>query len=142
MANNRHNNRGNNKQKRYTGNNVNPLSGPLQMSSYAIRLIKNMAYGEFNLERDGHLFQTNEFLNVAVRAAANKLYEQQVYVMALDYSYGNTTDPAIIKMKTKHKRAFDAWQYVYSTLGSMLMTKDMGLLAGMMHRLSDYKYDL
>ena len=47
-----------------------------------------------------------------------------------------------MKMKTKHKRAVDAWSYVWNTLGCMLNTKDTGLLAGMMNRLSDYKYDL
>ena len=142
MANNNRNNKRNNNNKRYTGNNVSPLSGPLQMSGYALRLIKNMAYGEFNMERDGHLFQTYEFLSVAINVAKNKLYENQVYMQALGFSYGNTNDSVIIKMKNKHRRAVDAWNYVYNTLGCMITTKDMGLLAGMMNRLSDYKYDL
>ena len=80
------------KLKRYKGKNVSPTSGPIQMGQYAIRKIKDIAFGNFNFEQDAHNFQNKEFLMAAIHEVETKVIEQQVYNTALAYAYGASTD--------------------------------------------------
>ena len=56
----------NNKPKRYKGKNVHPLSGSMQMGQHAIRLIKNLAFNNFNMETDGVYFQNQDYIMAAI----------------------------------------------------------------------------
>lgn len=137
---------GNNKQKqtlkRYKGKNVSPFSGVGQMGQYALRMIKNIAFGNFNYEHDMIMFQNRDFLTALLHEAQNKVIEQQIYCNALNYAYACSTDSMVIRMINKHKRALDAWTLVYNTAGSILQTGDLALIAGLMNRLPDYKHVL
>ena len=128
--------------KRYKGKNVSPFSGAVQMGQYAARLLRNMAFQNFDLEKDGIMFQNRDFLIAAYREAENKVVEQQIYVNGLSYAYACSTDANVIRMINKHKRALDGWNMVYNTIGSILQTGDLGLLAGLMNRLPDYRHVL
>lgn len=127
-------------QKRYKGKNVHPLSGPVQMGQHATRLIKNLAFGNFNMETDGAYFQNQEFLMAAIHEVGERVKKEEIYNVALNYTYGNTNDITVLKMINEHKRALDAWNFVYSTLSMMVSTGDMSLLLTLMNRLPDYKY--
>lgn len=139
-------NNNNNKQKstlkRYKGKNVSPFSGAVQMGQYALRMIRNIAFQNFDLQKDGVMFQNRDFLLAAHHEAENKVIEQQIYYNALTYAYACSSDSTVLRLINKHKRALDGWTFVYNTIGSILQTGDFGLLAGLMSRLPDYKYVL
>lgn len=140
--NNNRNNRGKNQQqqKRYRGKNVHPLSGSVQMGQYAVRLIENLAFGNFNMDTDSVYFQNQDFLMAAIHEVENKIKEENIYNTALSYTYGTSTDITVLKLMNNHKRALDAWNLIYSTFVGILHTQDLSLLVGLMSRLPDYRY--
>lgn len=138
------NHKNNNKKtlKRYKGKNVNPFSGAVQMGQYASRMIKDIAFGNFNYEKDYMMFQNTDFLNAAIHEAEQKVIEQQIYNTALNYTYANSNDATVFRLMNKHKKALDGWMLVYTMLCGILQSGDLGLLVGLMNRLPDYKHVL
>lgn len=136
------NNNGNRQpqKKRYKGKNVSPMSGVVQMGQHALRLIKNMAFGNFDIQKDGVYFQNQEFLQAAIHEVQEKVKEENIYCTALNFTYGASNDVTVINMINKHKRALDGWNYVLNTLMCILNTGDQTLLAGLLSRLRDYRY--
>lgn len=126
--------------KRYKGKNIHPMSGVVQMGQHAMRLIKNMAFGNFNIEKDGIYFQNQEFLRAALHEVEEEVKKQSIYCAALHYAYGSSTDVTVIELTNQHKRALDAWTYVYNTLLCILNSGDITLLVGLLNRLQDYRY--
>lgn len=138
MGNNRNQNQP--RKQRYKGKNVNPMSGVVQMGQHALRLIKNMAFGNFNMQKDGVYFQNQEFLLAAIHEVENEVKKQNIYCTALNNTYGCSTDVTVIKMINDHKRALDGWNFTLNTLVCILNTRDTSLLVGMLKRLPDYRY--
>lgn len=131
-----------NKLKRYKGKNVSPTSGPVQMGQFAARKIKDIAFGNFNYEKDIVYFRNKEFLNAAIHEAETKVIEEQIYNTSLLYTYGASDDGIVLRMMNRHKRALDGWTLVYNTIAGIIRTEDLGLLIGLMNRLPDYKHVL
>jgi len=134
------NNNNRKQQKRYKGKNVHPMSGTAQMGQHALKIIKNMGFGNFNMETDGVYFQNQEFLMAAIQEVQNKVKEENIYNTALAFTYGASDDITVIRMMNNHKRALDGWHMVLGILGSIMNTGDITLLYGLMNRLPDYRY--
>ena len=84
--------------KRYKGKNIHPMSGVVQMGQHAMRLIKNMAFGNFSIEKDGIYFQNQEFLRAALHEVEEEVKKQSIYCAALHYAYGSSTDVTVIEL--------------------------------------------
>lgn len=134
------NNQQQKRKKKYTGKNVNPLSGTIQMGQHGIRAIRNLAFGNFNMEKDGVYFQNHDYVMAVIHEVENKIKEENIYNTALNFTYGMTNDITVIKMMNDHKRALDAWTMVLNTLGAIMNTGDITLLVGLANRLPDYRY--
>lgn len=134
------NNNQNNKPKRYKGKNVHPLSGSMQMGQHAIRLIKNLAFNNFNMETDGVYFQNQDYIMAAIHEVEGKIKEENIYNSALNYAYGASNDITVLRLMNNHKRALDAWNMIYGVLVAILNTGDISLLLGLASRLPDYRY--
>lgn len=135
-GNNRNNN--NNRGPRYTGRNVDPKGDAIRMGRFALGKIRDMANGKFNMN-DAHLFIEDNFVAAANQAIVEKIRENDIYYMALTYTYGATTDSQTLKLINKAWTGKDGWNYALTCVNQIHMTKDLSIINGMLNRLPNYR---
>ena len=134
------NNQQQKQKKKYRGKNVHPLSGTVQMGQHAIKTIRNIAFGNFDINRDGIYFQNYDYIMAAIHEVEGKIKEENIYNVALNYTYGASNDITVMKLINDHKRALDAWNLVLNILTNIMNTGDITMLYGLANRLTDYRY--
>lgn len=146
MANNNRNggNRGGGKRppqpKRYKGKNVSPFSGPTQLYRDTKQVLKNIAFGTFDINKDGHKLQNADWINMAIFTAQKEANKNWVIYTSVELVNPGTTNVDILTIIEDHRKGMQGWCMVAEMLNSYRSTGDIGLIYGLMNRLPDYKY--
>ena len=138
------NNKQQKKQKpvRYKGKNVDPMGDVSRMGRFGISMIKDIASGRFDFQRNAITFSNTDFVRSTLAEVERKIKEQNIYLTALQYCYGNSTDVDVLRLIDQHIKSKDGWTYVYETLWTIYNTKNVNIVIGMINRLPEYRYVL
>lgn len=127
----------------YRGKNVDPMGDPGRMRRHATSLFKDMAHGKAkSIDEYRTLFANAAYLKAAIDEVTKKVYEQNIYNQALNFTYGASTDAVIRQMIDRHHKAHEGWSYILQTLYQIANSNDVTFILGLMNRLPDYKYVL
>lgn len=120
-----------------------PMSNTKTMANEGMRLIRNIAFGNFNMYNDGHVFRDITFVNATIAEVDKRLFDAQVHVNAMAYAYGSCEDPRVVALRFNDQKRVDAYMLIRETLSSIAATGgDTGFLLNLVNKLPKYKYNI
>lgn len=122
--------------------NPDPMSNVRDMGRYGIRVIRDIAKGKFNFYNEGHIFRNIDFVMATIDEVQKKIYEANIHVMAMEYTYANSTDQVVKDLLMRDKRTSEAYNLVYSALSKIAATGDTRYLQILLNQLPRYKYNM
>lgn len=116
-------------------------AGELEMD--AIRVFRDIARGNIDVERDGKYFLNPQFLECCITSASLKLslYTTQ-YNGVLMLVNNGTTDQTTISILEYNKRCMEAYTFIYNHLNNIKVTGDPNYLITMSNNLRNYRNNI
>ena len=134
---------GNNKnKKRAMPKNVDPLSNAKIMGREGMKMIRNIAFGNFNFYNEGHVFRNPEFVTNIMIEVDKRILDANIHLTALNYAYPGTQEPSVLSLIHRDTKTYEGYMLVRYVLEGILKTGDTRLLYTLMTRLPEYKYNL
>lgn len=122
--------------------NPDPMSNVRDMGRYGIRVMRDIAKGKFNFYNEGHIFRNMDFVRATMDEVQRKIYEANIHVMAIEYTYANSTDQVVKDLLMRDKRTSEAYTLIYNTLLKIMNTGDTRYLQILLNQLPRYKYNM
>ncbi len=123
--------------------NPNPMSNSKTMGREGMRIIKDIAFGTFNIYNSGHIFRNLDFVQATLVEVDKRLYESGLHVKAIEFAYSGTQDKQVLNILLRDKKTFEAYCLVRETLVSIITTNgDTGFLYVLANKLPQYKYNI
>ena len=119
-----------------------PMSNTKTMANEGMRLIRNIAFGNFNMYNDGHVFRDINFVNATIAEVEKRLFDAQIHVNAMAYAYGACEDPRVVSLRFNDQKRLDAYMLIREVLYGVATTGDTGLLYNLLNKLPKYKYNI
>lgn len=124
-------------------NNPDPMSNVRDMGRYGIRVIRDIAKGKFNFYNEGHIFRNLDFTSATIAEVEKKIYEANIHVTAMQYTYANSSDPVVHELLMKDMREAEAYLLVHRTLKLVLNSGgDTRYIQILINKLPKYKYNM
>jgi len=124
-------------------NNPDPMANVRDMGRYGIRVIRDIAKGKFNLYNEGHIFRNIDFTMATMEEVKRKIYEANIHVTAMQYTYGNSNDNIVQDLLIRDMRTVEAYTLVYNTLKNVVDTGgDTRYIQVLINKLPRYKYNM
>lgn len=127
--------------KKNNGNKQPPINAKT-MGRAGMKAIKDLAFGNYDFYKEGHVFRNPEFVKATIAEVDKKLYNVQVILNALNYAYGNSEELAIKSLIDKTERSCRAYMFIRQQLCSTLTTGDTGFLLILPKILGPFKYNI
>lgn len=135
------NNKQKKKQPKYS--NPDPMSNVRDMGRHGLKMIRDIAKGNFNFYNDGHYFRNNDFTTATIEEVKRELYKANIHATAMQYTYANSSDPVVQKMIVDDMKAVEAYTLVYDTLMLVLgYGGDTRYLQILLTQLPRYRYNM
>ena len=132
-----------NKKKQPVYKNPDPMSNVRDMGRYGIRVIRDIAKGKFNFYNEGHIFRNNDLTMATMEEVKKKIYEANIHVTAMQYTYGYSNDPSVQDLLMRDMRTVEAYTLVYQALKLILDNGgDTRYLQILITKLPKYKYNM
>lgn len=119
-----------------------PMSNTKTMAAEGMRLIRNIAFGNFNMYNDGHVFRDVNFVNATILEVEKRLFDAQVHVNAMAYAYATCDDPRVVSLRFNDQKKVDAYNLIREVLCCIATTGDTGFLYNLVNKLPKYKYNI
>ena len=132
----------NNNKKRGMPKNVDPLSNAKTMSREGMKIIRNIAFGNFNFYNEGHVFRNPDFVSNTILEVDKRILDASIHLTALSYAYPGTQEPSVLSLIHRDTKTYEGYMLVRQVLEGIIKTGDTRLLYTLMTRLPEYKYTL
>lgn len=140
---NRHqNNKHNDFKKPPIPKNPDPMSNTKLMAREGMKIIRNIAYGKFNIYNEGHIFRNIDFVKATLSEVEKRMTTLFIHITAINYAYNGTSDNTVLEVLHRDRREYEAYELVRQTLYGIIQTGDTRLLFGLASRLPQYKYNI
>lgn len=131
--------KGNNKKVK----NPDPMSNPRTMGKEGMKIIRNIAFGTYNIYAEGQIFRNINFVNATIREVDKKILEASIHATAIEYAYANSQDPNVLQLLQNDRRTREAYLLVRQQLVAIITTGgDTGFLWVLANKLPAYKYNI
>ena len=133
----------NNKKKQLKYNNPDPMANVRDMGRYGIRVMRDIAKGKFSFYNEGHIFRNNDLTRATMEEAKRIIYEANIHVTAMQYTYAQSSDPVVQKVLMDDMRKVEAYTLIYNTMVTILNNNgDTRYLQILINKLPRYKYNM
>lgn len=123
--------------------NPDPMSNPKTMGKEGMRIIKDIAFGKYNIYNSGHVFRNLDFIRATLAEVDKRLFEAKVHVQAVQYAYANVDDQMVLGVLLRDKKTLEAYSMIREVLVSIIITNgDTGFLHILASKLPHYKYNI
>lgn len=123
--------------------NPDPMSNSKTMSREGMKIIRNIAFGTFNVYTEGHVFRNLEFTQATLAEVDKRLMDAGIHLAALRYAYAMSTDPNVLSLIHRDQKTYDAYNLIRQTLDSIIISGgDTGFLYVLINKLPQYKYNI
>ena len=123
--------------------NPDPMSNARTMGREGMRIIKDIAFGKYNIYNEGHIFRNLEFVTATLAEVDKRVLEASIHVNAIQYAYSGTQDPNVLNVLMRDKKTLEAYTLVHEQLAAIIMTNgDTGFLYVLANKLPQYKYNI
>lgn len=137
--------------KKNKGGRPDPMSNRNTMEREAMRTLKNIAFGSFNIYNEGHIFRNLNFVQAAIDGINKKLTEYSIIATSISIATspnltngrGMVMDQNVESLLHKYKRGYTAYSLMRQTMVSILQSGgDTGYLLVLANKLPAYKYNI
>ena len=84
--------------------NPDPMSNARTMGREGMRIIKDIAFGKYNIYNEGHIFRNLEFVTATLAEVDKRVLEANIHVNAIQYAYSGTQDPNVLNVLMRDKK--------------------------------------
>lgn len=123
--------------------NPDPMSNSRTMGREGMKIIRNIAFGTYNIYTEGQIFRNLDFVNATIREVDKKILEASIHAAAIEYAYANSSDPNVLQLLQNDRRTREAYLLVRQQLVAIVNTYgDTGFLWVLANKLPAYKYNI
>lgn len=109
----------------------------------SVNIFRSIARGRVNLDKYGHYFTFNQFLEPCIEVAKTKYLLYSISYQGVDCLIRSSkSSPDIVAVLDYHKKCFEAYTIILQQLNNIKMNKDVNHLYIMANALSRYKYNI
>ena len=131
------NNKGKNNQQR------DPMTNARSMAREGMRIMRDIAFGRYNIYNEGHIFRNLEFVKAIIAEIDKRIIDHQIHINAITYAYANTNEPTVTNLLYRDQKSLEAYMLMRNTLVSIVMSGgDTGFLMVLANKLPMYKYNI
>ena len=139
---NKHNNNHKKKLPRVPNDRADPFGNAKSMQLYAKKIIKDIAFGSFDIGARGEIFTDFTFINAAVIMSADELHKALIHKYAIECAFNGSNDVYVKIIYDDDCRKAGAWQLVYDCMVMIQQTGDPGYLLALANKLPAHKHNL
>lgn len=140
--NNRHDNR-NNRQRLKRVAHPNPAGDVGRMGRFGIKIIRNIARGNFkDFEIDRLNFENPQFVKAVMDEVDLKLVRIGIRLEAVKFAYANSTHPEVKNVIMEEQKNYNAYTILKQILFQIQMTGDISYLNVVGSKLASYKHNI
>ena len=133
----KHNKGKNNNQQR------DPMTNTRSMAREGMRIMRDIAFGKYNIYNEGHIFRNLEFVKATIAEIDKRIIDHQIHINAITYAYANTSEPTVTNLLYRDQKSLEAYMLMRNTLVSIVMSGgDTGFLMVLANKLPAYKYNI
>ena len=111
------------------------MGDPAHMERHALDVFRDMSRSKYNPNLVTE-FLNKDFVRAAIICAQKQHRQNSIILNALNYSYVASADPDVIQLTNKYISTCRGWEYIISSLYTVYNTSDLGIVYGMIRRLS------
>lgn len=122
------------------------LKNARQLEFDAIKVFREMSQNKINIDKYGHYFLEQQFLDSLIKAANTKYIYHNISYTAI--SMVTSQDPRfaqdqnVLIVLDQHKRSFYAYQLILTVLNNVRATYDYSYIYALSDQLRQYRNDL
>lgn len=129
--------------KKKKPSNPDPMSNSKTMAREGMKIIRNIAFGTYNIYNEGHIFRNLNFVNAIIMEVDKRIMDTLIHINAVQYAYPNTQDPNVLNLLHRDRRTYEAYMLIRQTMESIVITNgDTGFLNVLANKLPQYKYNI
>ena len=123
--------------------NLDPFSNSRSMGREGMRIIKDIAFGNYDFFTNGHIFRNKDFVMATIQEVDKRLLEASIHLSAMGAAYGqNPADPAVQTVMNRDRKTYEAYSIIKRTLSDVVETGDTGFVYVLLNKLPSYKYNI
>lgn len=123
--------------------NQDPFSNTKTMGREGMKLIRNIAFGTFNMYAEGHVFRNLEFVKATIEEVNKRIMDAGIHLNAMRFAYSGSQDPNVLSLIHRDQKTYDAYVLIRQTLDSIMISNgDTGFLYVLINKLPRYKYNI
>lgn len=136
------------KNKNKNGKRINPLANRNVMERESMKMLRNMAFGSFNMYEEGHIFRNPEFVNAALDGINKKLMNLSIVITSIKAATSPQVraicmDQNVARLLHNYERGYSAYSLMRQCMIDILNSNgDTGYLLVLVNKLPDYKYNI
>lgn len=124
-------------------NNKDPMSNTKTMGREGMRIIRDIAFGRYDIYSNGHIFRNLEFVKATLYELDKKLMDAKIHVAAISYAYRGNQDPNILSLLHRDTRSVEAYELIRKVLCSIIASNgDTGFLLVLANKLPEFRYNI
>lgn len=134
--------------KNKNGKRINPLANRNVMERESMRMLKNIAFGSFNIYEEGDIFRNTEFVKAALDGINKKLLNLSIVINSIKIATspqvrGICLDQNVNRLLHNYERGYTAYSLMQKCMIDILNSNgDTGYLLVLVNKLPDYKYNI
>lgn len=124
-------------------NNPDPFTNVKTMAQTGMKMIRDIAFGKFNIYNEGHVFRNLDFVNAIIVECNKRLLDINIHITAMEYAYNGTEDLNVLRLLQRDRQSKEAYELIVDSLSKIIYTGgDTGFLWILANRLPRYKYNI
>lgn len=133
---------GKNNKKPGGGRPADPMANVKTMGREGMKIIRDIAFGRYNIYNDGHIFRNPTFVNAIIAEVDKKIYDYTLIVNGVSAAYGHLNDPSVGDFLYRYNRSLEGYTLIKYQLAAIAATGDTGFLLVLANKLPPYKYNI
>lgn len=120
-----------------------PMANTKTMGKEGMKIIRNIAFGTYNIYEEGHIFRNLDFVKAILFEVNKRLTDCCIHITAMEYAYSNSQDNNVLSLLHRDKKSYDAYMLIKQTLESIIITGgDTGFLWVLANKLPPYRFNI
>ena len=128
---------------------IKPINNARAMGRDGFKYIRDIAFGNFNIFKDGHVFRNLDFVKATLAENEKRMKEAIMHLEALKFAYSSNpyctsnqeAQAEMLRLMHKDEKTVTAYTLIRNSLYAILQTEgDIGYLYVLASNLPNYKY--